>query len=144
MLRAGHTARLHHVGVVLAERRQLDELLPLLGLAVSHCVFVERYQADCLFVNAGRAQVEFIVPQGGPLAGFNRGIGGLHHLAFQVDNLEELQARLAGAGIHLLEERPVPAGELRINFLPPVYTRGLILEFVEPIGRDRTASGDAS
>ncbi len=141
MRRDGHTMCLHHVGVVLNERRQLDELLTLLGLAVSRCVFVERYQAECLFVNVGTAQVEFIVPQGGPLAGFNRGVGGLHHLAFQVNNLEKLQDRLAAGGIHLLEDRPVPAGELRINFLPPVYTRGLILEFVEPNGPGRTASG---
>ena len=34
-------------------------------------------------------------------------------------------------GIELLEAKPVDAGPLLINFLPPAYTRGIIVELVQ-------------
>ncbi len=142
MLCAPSQLRLHHVGVVLHDRRQADDLLALLGLSVTRRQFVERYRAECLFVDAGPVQVELILPDGGPLAGFNRGVGGLHHLAFEVADLEQVAARLAAAGLRLLEDHPVSAGALRINFLPPEYTRGLVIEFVEPMPARAAAAGD--
>jgi catechol 2,3-dioxygenase-like lactoylglutathione lyase family enzyme len=133
--------RLHHVGVVLPDRRQLDELVALLELPVSHTQYVPEYEAECVFAGSAGAQVEFVVPRGGKLARFNRGAGGLHHIALEVDDLDVLQARLAAKGVRLLEETPVEAGDIRINFLPPVHTRGVIVEFVERVGRTTGVEG---
>lgn len=127
------TNRLHHVGLVVPDRRQLDELLTLFGLPVSHTQYVPQYEAECVFAGSDGAQVEFVVPRGGKLAQFNRGAGGLHHIALEVGDLDALRARLATKGIPLLEETPVVAGDIRINFLPPIHTRGVIVEFVERV-----------
>jgi catechol 2,3-dioxygenase-like lactoylglutathione lyase family enzyme len=75
--------------------------------------------------------IEFIVPRGGKLAEFNRGVGGLHHVAVEVPDLAAVAKELRAEGIELLEKTPVDAGDLRINFLPPFYTRGFTVEFVE-------------
>ena len=65
------------------------------------------------------------------LAGFNKGVGGLHHIALEVDDLNEASSRLAAMGAQMLEDEPVDAGDILINFLPPIYTRGVVVEFVQ-------------
>jgi methylmalonyl-CoA/ethylmalonyl-CoA epimerase len=135
--------RLHHVGVIVPDAGQVEALMDLLGLEAGAVQYVPEYQADCTFTRGEGAAVEFIVPRGGPLARFNKGMGGLHHIALEVEDLEGLAAGLADRGVRLLEDRPVDAGRLRINFLPPVYTRGLIVEFVEPKPGDDAPEGQA-
>ena len=107
----------------------------LLGLEESHRGFVERYEATCIFTKGnGAGSIEFVVPRGGTLARFNRGAGGIHHVALAVDSLAEVTRELAGRGITLLEPEPVRgAGNFLCNFLPPARTRGVIVEFVQEL-----------
>lgn len=128
--------RLHHVGVIVPSDERLQRVLEVLGLDVHHRQYVDRYQADCHFVDSPGGTVEFIVPREGKLKEFNRGFGGLHHLAIEVDDLEQATADLASRDIDLLETEPVDAGSIRINFMDPVYTGGIIVEFVQSTAPD--------
>jgi len=124
--------RLHHVAIIVPQESQLTEMLDLLGLSAGRRQYVPEYEADCVFTSGEGANIEFIIPgEGGKLSKFNRGTGGLHHIAIEVNNLEEFQGELAAKGVKLLETTPVDAGDIRINFLPPIYSRGVIVEFVE-------------
>ena len=120
------------MGVIVSDHEQIETLLDVLGLRVARTQYVPEYEADCVFTEGPGANLEFIVPRGGRLVSFNKGAGGLHHIALEVDDLRAVSDALREREIHLLEPEPVEAGELRINFLPPAYTRGLIVEFVEP------------
>ncbi len=124
---------LHHIGIVCPSERHVDSLRERLGLVELSRGFVPEYQAACIFTTApDSTTVELVVPSGGPLKEFNRGFGGLHHLAFVVPSLSELQERLEAEGVHLLESTPVRgAGNFLCNFLPPVHAGGLIVEYVE-------------
>ena len=124
---------LHHVGVIVPTREQAQELIAFLRLREQRVQYVPEYQAQCIFAAdaSGRAQIELIVPTGGKLADFNKGMGGLHHLAFQVDDLHQCAKELQEEGVQLLEAKPVDAGPLWINFVPPLFTRGVITEFVQ-------------
>ena len=124
-------ARLHHVGIIVPSEEQLSLLLDLLGQEAGRRHYVAEYEADCVFTRGEGAGIEFILPRGGKLAKFNKGLGGLHHIALEVDDLAAASAELKAKGVELLEQSPVEAGEIRINFLPPVYTRGVIVELVE-------------
>ena len=124
-------SRLHHVGIIVPDRERVDALLELLGLEEEKTEYVAEYEADCVFTRGPGGCIEFIVPRGGKLAGFNRGVGGLHHVALEVDDLAEFSRELREKDVELLEEEPVDAGDIRINFLPPLYTRGFTVEFVE-------------
>ncbi len=65
---------------------------------------------------------------------FNKGAGGLHHIALQVPSLVDLAKALEAEGMKLLEPEPVKgAGPFLCNFLSPIYTRGITIEFVELI-----------
>jgi methylmalonyl-CoA/ethylmalonyl-CoA epimerase len=127
--------RLHHVGIVMPSVERATDLMRLLGLQESHRGFVEAYEATCIFTQGnGGSAIELVVPAGGTLASFNRGAGGLHHVALAVDSIEDVQRSFAERDISLLESEPVRgAGDFLCNFLPPVYTRGVIVEFIEEL-----------
>jgi methylmalonyl-CoA epimerase len=124
---------LHHVGVIVPDEEQMRNLMALLGLKEGRRYYIAEYEAECVFTEGSGGVIEFILPRGGKLAKFNKGMGGLHHIALQVDNLEKASEELKAKGVELLESQPVTAGPIRINFLPPIYTRGIIVEYVEPI-----------
>jgi methylmalonyl-CoA/ethylmalonyl-CoA epimerase len=110
--------------------------MELLGLEEDYRGFVGAYSATCIFTRGnGRSQIEFVVPDGGTLAKFNRGVGGLHHVALTVRSISDVATELSTMGISLLEPEPVRgAGDFLCNFLPPAHTRGLIVEFIEELG----------
>ena len=136
--------RVHHVGVVVPSIERATALMELLGLAESYRGYVERYEATCIFTQGnGSSPIEFVVPDGGQLAKFNRGAGGLHHVAVEVESLDALAAQFAQRGIALLETSPVPgAGNFLCNFLSPGYTGGVIVEFIQsaPTAEERRNS----
>lgn len=128
------TPRLHHVGIVLPDMAAAEDYMALFGHTEEYRGFVAPFQCWCLFLKApaGQAAVELVVPEGGPLMRFNKGGGGLHHYAYHTDDLAGLQARLAERDIRMLEPAPVKgAGNFLCNFLNPVATRGVIVEFVQ-------------
>jgi catechol 2,3-dioxygenase-like lactoylglutathione lyase family enzyme len=107
--------------------------MELFGLEESYRGFVEQYQALCIFTEPnGASPIEFVVPAGGVLKEFNRGAGGLHHVALTVDDIRASAAELATKGVELLEAEPIQgAGPFLCNFIPPQYTRGIIVELIE-------------
>ena len=108
--------------------------MDLMGLEEAHRGFVEQYQALCIFTRGTGGVVELVVPTGGVLQKFNRGVGGLHHVAFEVNDLQELAEELSKKGVKLLEAQPVRgSGRFLCNFLSPTYTRGLTVEFVQEL-----------
>ncbi len=129
------STRLHHIGIIVPNRERVDMLVDLLGLPVRHSQYVPEYEADCIFAGGdGGSCLEFVIPRGGKLAGFNHGLGGLHHIALEVQDMDAFVQQLQSRGIKLLEQSFVTAGaSMRVNFLPPVYTRGIIIEFVEVV-----------
>ncbi|MEO8812428.1 MAG: VOC family protein, partial [Caulobacteraceae bacterium] len=79
---------LHHVGIVQPTEAEALAMMALLGLEEDYRGFVPQWRALCIFTRAaGRSPIEFVVPDGGPLAAFNKGAGGLHHIALQVPDI---------------------------------------------------------
>jgi len=123
--------KLHHVGIIVPDAERVEELCRLCGMSLGRRQYVPEYEAECIFTEGPRGVIEFIVPRGGKLTQFNKGIGGLHHIAIEVEDLQATTAQLASDGVRLLETSPVDAGELLINFLPPVFSRGVTIEYVQ-------------
>jgi len=124
---------LHHVGIVVADAGEMAAQMAVLGLQEDFRGYVPEFRALCVFTRGnGASPVEFVIPDGGPLLNFNKGLGGLHHLAYLCPSLDAKRAELASQGMALLEAEHVKgAGPFRCNFLSPIYTRGLTIEFVE-------------
>lgn len=126
---------LHHVGIVQPSESDATTLMSLLGLEEDYRGFVPQWSALCIFTRREHGSpIEFVIPDGGPLAKFNKGAGGLHHIALEVKDLDALARKLAAEEMRLLEDEHVKgAGDFLCNFLSPVYTRGITIEFVQPL-----------
>jgi methylmalonyl-CoA/ethylmalonyl-CoA epimerase len=125
---------LHHVG--FAHDGDQPRLLgDLLGLDVVHQEsadgFIER------MLPAGKAYLQLLEATGpGYIEDFlrQRGRPGLHHVAFQVTDLDAAVADLRDRGVPLVDPAPRPGGmATRIAFIHPSACPGLLIELVEPI-----------
>jgi len=127
---------LHHVGIIQPSEADAFALMELLGLEEDYRGYVPQWRALCVFTKPHRGSpIEFVIPDGGPLAAFNKGAGGLHHIALEVPDIAAVARALEGQGMKLLEPEPVKgAGDFLCNFLSPVYTRGITVEFVQLLG----------
>ena len=126
---------LHHVGIVVHDEEIVRKLSSIFGLEESYRGYVRKYNALCIFMKGnGATPIEFIVPNGGKLANFNNGRGGLHHLAFTTKDIREMKKFLEEKGIELIEEQPVRgAGEFIVNFTKPKTTNHILIELVEEL-----------
>ena len=127
---------LHHVGIVQTSEEDALQLMTLLGLQEDYRGFVPQFSALCIFTRRTEGSpIEFVIPDGGPLERFNKGAGGLHHIALQVPDLDALAQDLAAQDMRLLEPTHVKgAGNFLCNFLSPLYTRGVTIEYVQMLG----------
>lgn len=123
----------HHVGIVMNEIDRAMAFLKTFNLTEDYREYVSKYQALCIFTkqDTGTA-IELIVPDGGVLYDFNNGKGGIHHIAFLVDDIEETTAEYESLGLGMLEKEGVKgAGSIYVNFLRPRFGQGILVEFVE-------------
>jgi methylmalonyl-CoA/ethylmalonyl-CoA epimerase len=82
------------------------------------------------------AKIELLSPteEDSPLGRFLRKHGpGLHHIAFEVDHIEERLEHLVDHGVKVIDKTPRPGAEDdRIAFLHPSSTLGTLIEISEP------------
>ncbi len=127
---------LHHVAIVvpsLAEARRT--YVEVLGLAAGEPEFVPDQKVNVLVCFAGEQRIELVEPAAAdsPVSGFlaKRG-GGLHHLAYRVDDVALALERLRGAGLRLIDRTPRPGAHgTRVAFVHPSATHGVLSELVE-------------
>lgn len=128
--------RLDHVGVAV---RSLEEALAPyekgLGLTVVDIEELPTEKVRVAFLPMGDTRLEFLEPTGddSPIARFLQRRGeGIHHLCFQVEDLEATLERLRKAGVELVDEKPrAGAGGSRVAFIHPRGMAGVLVELVE-------------
>lgn len=105
-----------------------------LGLTVDHIEDVPSQQATVVFIPVGDSEVELVKPTSGDtgVARFiaERG-GGMHHLCFEVDNIEEMLAQLKEKGIRLINESPLELPGRKMAFIHPKSTGGVLVELYQ-------------
>lgn len=84
---------------------------------------------------AGAPAVELLSPTSpdSPIAGFLEKRGpGLHHIAFEVADIEAEIARLSGLGVSFIDAKPREGSHgSRIAFIHPKSTGGVLIELCE-------------
>lgn len=127
---------LHHVAIVVAsidEARRTYE--GVLGMSAGEVEYVADQKVNVLVLHAGGQRIELVEPAAddSPVTGFlaKRG-GGLHHLAYLVDDVAAAIDALRGAGVRMIDEAPRPGAHgTRIAFIHPKATGGVLTELVE-------------
>ena len=105
-----------------------------LGLAVSGKEVVAGAKVRVGFIPVGETRIELVQPDSpnSPVTKFLEKRGpGLQHISFEVTSLDAALAELAARGIEPIAPPSIGAGGLRICFLHPRQTEGVLLELVE-------------
>jgi len=134
--------RLHHVGFVVASiESSVEGFLRSLGARWDGKVFHDSLQGvRVTFLDvgcAGSARIELVEPAGGgaPVGRFLSAGGGLHHLCYEVDDIDA-QIKLMRARHVTLAKPPLPAVAFDNRRIAWMATRErLLLEFVESAQR---------
>ena len=91
---------------------------------------------EAALLPVGDASIELIAPNGndGVKKFLEKRGPGLHHLALEVEGIEDALTFLKALGVQLIDETPrVGAHGHKVAFIHPKATGGLLVELVEPI-----------
>jgi methylmalonyl-CoA/ethylmalonyl-CoA epimerase len=96
---------------------------------------VESEQVNTAFFQKGETKIELLesTDRGGVISKFLEKKGeGLHHIAFDVENIEVEMARLKKEGFVLLNDTPKPGADNKlVCFLHPKNTNGVLIELCQ-------------
>jgi len=134
-MRLFETYTLHHVGIVLPSLEEVAEFMSGMDLVEDYRGFVPQWSCWCVFAKgATGAAIELVVAEDGPLKRFNRGVGGVHHFAYQVEDIVATSQELTARGLTMLEPEAIKgAGDFLCNFINPMASRGVQIELVQPL-----------
>lgn len=127
--------KLDHIGIAV---KNLDEALDVyrkLGLAEEHREEVLEQKVKTASLTMGQSNLELLEPTqaDSPVGKFLTARGpGVHHLAFEVENIEVKLNELKNLGFRVIDDKPRQgAGGSRVAFLHPQGTLGTLIELVE-------------
>ena len=95
---------------------------------------IEDQGVKAALVRVGASQLEFIQPidnENGVAKFIDRRGEGVHHICFEVDNLESKLHELNLAGVQLIDKEPRDGLSGTIGFIHPKSTRGVLIELVD-------------
>jgi methylmalonyl-CoA/ethylmalonyl-CoA epimerase len=126
---------IHHLGVAVAD---LDEAVEtyqrLFGAELEHRETVPDQGVEAASVRIGEGRVELLASLGAetPVGKFLAKRGpGMHHVAYQVDDVAEALGELEATGAELIDERPKRGlYGLEVAFVPPDAVHGVLAEIV--------------
>ena len=132
--------RIHHVGVVVPSLEEgLKFWRDTLGMRLTKSATIEEQGVRAALLEVGGSEVELLEPlspEGGVGKFLARRGGGLHHVCFETDDVaKELDAARA-RDIQLLDQKPRHGLAGMICFLHPKATRGVLVEYAQPIEED--------
>ena len=130
-------SRIDHIGVAVEEIEPAIELYrDSLELGVAHREIVQEQGVEAVLLDVGENHVELLAPLSPdtPVGRFLAKQGpGLHHVAYQVSDIEAALSACRAAGLQLIDEQPrTGIRGSRVAFVHPRSTGGVLTEIVEP------------
>jgi methylmalonyl-CoA epimerase len=129
--------RIDHIGVAVEDLDAAIELYAsTFGMTLVHRETVTEQGVEAVLLDVGENHVELLAPLGPdtPVGKFLARKGpGLHHVAYQVDDIEATLVRLRDAGLRLIDSEPrIGIRNSRVAFLHPAASGSVLTEIVEP------------
>ena len=129
--------KISHIGIAVAS---IEEAAPfyrdVLGMEFEGTEVVAEQKVKVAFFAVGESRIELLEPtaEDSPVAKFLAKNGpGVHHVAYEVADLEQRLAALKTEGVRLIDEAPrTGAHNTRIAFMHPKASGGVLTELCEP------------
>ncbi|APF16861.1 methylmalonyl-CoA epimerase [Caldithrix abyssi DSM 13497] len=134
--------QINHIGIAV---HSLEEQVPfyrdVLGLNYLGEEIVEDQKVRVAMFKVGEVKIELLEPTdpSSPIAAFLSKKGeGIHHVAFQTDNIEEQLNDLKNKQIRLIDEQPrIGAHQTKIAFIHPKASGKVLMEICQPGGDEK-------
>jgi len=128
--------RIDHLGIAV---RSLAEALPFyretLGLALAGVEEVPEYRVRVAFLHVGETKIELLEPTRGDgmIAEFLGAHGpGLHHVAYEVDDVARAIAACEARGVRMVDRAPRPGAHgTRVAFVERESSGSVLTELVD-------------
>jgi methylmalonyl-CoA/ethylmalonyl-CoA epimerase len=125
--------KVEHIGIAV---KNLSISVPLFERLLNRQCYkteqVESENVNTAFFQTGETKIELLesIDKDGVIAKFIEKKGeGLHHIAFDVNDIEAEMKRLKNEGFILLNEIPKPGADNKlVCFLHPKHTNGVLIE----------------
>jgi methylmalonyl-CoA/ethylmalonyl-CoA epimerase len=132
-----HARGIHHLGVAVEDLdAALSTYTQLFGAEVEHRATVPDQGVEAASLRVGDSRVELLEPLGAdtPVGRFLEKRGpGMHHVAYEVDDVAAAISSLADAGANLIDEQPrTGLFGLEVAFVHPDSVHGVLSEVVSP------------
>ena len=129
--------RIDHVGIAVSS---IEDSIGLyedsFGMPVQHRETVEEQGVKAVLLEVGEGHIELIEPlspDSGVAKFIERNGEGMHHVAYQTDDIDAALQKVKDAGLRLIDEQPrTGIRGSRVAFLHPKATGGVLTELVEP------------
>ena len=129
--------RIDHIGVAVED---LDAGMKLyrdrFGMREQHRETVEAFEVEAVLLEVGEGHIELLrplSPESGVARFLERNGPGMHHVAYQTDDIDSALGAVREAGLRLIDEEPrTGIRSSRVAFLHPKSTGGVLTELVEP------------
>lgn len=130
--------RVEHIGIAVKEMEAANKLFEsLLGVSNYKVEEVASEGVSTSFFKTGETKVELLqaTSESSPIAKFIEKKGqGIHHIAFETDNIVAEMQRLKDLGFELLSDQPKKGADNKlICFLHPKSTNGVLVELCQEI-----------
>ena len=131
--------KIEHIGIAVKDLEAATKTYEaLLGKPAYQSEDVESEGVKTVFFKTGENKIELLgaTREDSPIAKYIAKRGeGIHHVAFDVEDIEAEIKRLQGEGFQLINDMPKKgADNKRIVFLHPKSTNGVLVELCEEIG----------
>ncbi len=129
--------KIEHIGIAVKDLKAASAIYELLlNTKVYKTEAVETEQVNTAFLQSGPNKIELLeaTSADSAIANFIAKKGeGIHHIAFDVDDIEAEMARLKAAGFVLLNDKPKPGADNKlVCFLHPKSANGVLVELCTP------------
>ncbi len=106
----------------------------LFGISLPKIKTIADQKVKAAMINIGNTNLEFIEPvdnESGVAKFINNKGEGIHHICFEVENIEKSIKKLQKADVKLIDEQPRQGLEGMIAFIHPKSTGNVLVELIE-------------
>jgi methylmalonyl-CoA/ethylmalonyl-CoA epimerase len=126
---------LDHIAIATANLEESLAVFERLGLKCDHIEELPERGIRVAFLPVGGTRIELVTPMrpDSEVSGFlDKKGGGIHHLAFRVDDVDADVAALKAAGVRIAQDPARGAHDCRVAFVHPKSTGGVLVELSTP------------
>jgi len=129
--------KVNHIGIAVKDiEKSLEIYRDLLGLELEGQHEVESQKVITAFFPVGETHIELIQPTEGNVGVtkfLEKRDEGVHHICFEVDNIDQALKDLKDRGVRLIDEEPreIEGEKKKMAFLHPKSTGGILIELYQ-------------